>query len=215
MSQDNLWRQRRVLVTGCNGFLGSWVSRRLVEGGAEVVGLIRDLLPDSVLNSSGTINRMTIVYGEVENYPLMERIFNEFEIDSCFHLAAQPIVGTAGRLPWSTFESNIRGTWNVLEAARRAGRIERFVLASSDKVYGAKPELPYREEDRLNGLHPYDVSKVCADQLAQSYAQQYRLPIGIARCGNFYGPGDLNYSRIVPGTIRSLIRGEPPIILDR
>jgi len=166
----------------------------------------------NITAAAGTITRMTIVSGAVEDYSLIERTLNKFEIDSCFHLAAQAIVGTASRLPLSTFESNIRGTWNLLEASRRYGRLERLVIASSDKVYGTKEELPYREEDPLKGLHPYDVSKVCADLLAQSYAQQFRLPIGIARCGNFYGPGDLNYSRIIPGTIRSLVRNERPII---
>ena len=209
---DGAWRNRRVLVTGCNGFLGSWVCAALVEAHAEVVGLIRDVLPDSQLVRSGTMARMTMASGALEDYPTLERLFNECEIDSCFHLAAQAIVGTASRLPRSTFESNIRGTWHVLEAARRYGRVQRLVIASSDKVYGTKPELPYREEDPLVGRHPYDASKVCADLLAQSYVHQYRLPIGIARCGNFYGPGDLNYSRIVPGTIRSLIWDEPPII---
>jgi CDP-glucose 4,6-dehydratase len=206
------WRGRRVLVTGCNGFLGSWVTAQLVEAGAQVVGLIRDTLPESQLVLGGTIGRITVVDGELEDYRLMERTFNEFEIDSCFHLAAQAIVPTASRLPLSTFESNIRGTYNVLEAARRYGRIGRFVLASSDKVYGTKERLPYVENDPLMGQHPYDVSKVCADLLTQSYAHQYDLPIGIARCGNFYGPGDLNFSRIVPGTIRSLLRNERPVI---
>ncbi len=209
---NTAWRRRRVLVTGCNGFLGSWVSAALVKAGAQVIGLIRDDLPDSELNRSGTLARLTVVRGELEDYALIERTLNEFEVDSCFHLAAQAIVGTASRLPLSTFESNIRGTYHVLEAARRYGRLTRFVLASSDKVYGTAARLPYREEDALAGRHPYDASKVCADLLAQTYAHQYRLPVGIARCGNFYGPGDLNYSRIVPGTIRSLIEGERPVI---
>ncbi len=206
------WEGWKVFVTGCNGFLGSWVCRFLLESGAEVIGLIRDEMPHSMLNQSGDIGRIGVVRGCLEDYALMERAFNEFEIDACFHLAAQAIVGTASRLPFSTFESNLRGTYNVLEAARRYGKVRRLVVAASDKVYGTKEELPYTEEDALMGRHPYDVSKVCTDLLAQSYAHQYKLPIGIARSGNFYGPGDLNFSRIVPGTIRSLIRNENPII---
>jgi CDP-glucose 4,6-dehydratase len=188
------------------------VCTQLLEAGAHVIGLIRDVLPESLLQTSGAVERMTLAYGTLDEYALVERLVNEFEIDSCFHLAAQPIVGTASRLPLSTFESNIRGTWNVLEALRRYGAATRIVVASSDKVYGVKAQLPYVEEDALEGRHPYDVSKVCADLLAQTYARQYRLPVGIARCGNFYGPGDLNYSRIVPGTLRSLARNERPII---
>ena len=209
---SDAWRERRVFVTGCNGFLGSWVTAALVDAGAQVVGLIRDEMPASLLNQAGTLARITVVSGELEDYALLERTFNEFEIDSCFHLAAQAIVGTAVRLPLSTFESNIRGTWNLLEAARRYGKVERLVVASSDKVYGTKERLPYVETDPLLGEHPYDVSKVCTDLLAQSYAHQYGLPIGIARSGNFYGPGDPHISRIVPGTIRSLVRNERPII---
>ena len=212
MKHDEAWRGRRVLVTGCNGFLGSWVSAALVEAGAHVIGLIRDVMPESYLNVSGTLDQLTIVSGCLEDYALLERTLNEFEVDSCFHLAAQAIVGTASRLPLSTFESNIRGTWHVLEAARRYGHLTRLVVAASDKVYGEKPQLPYVETDPLAGRHPYDVSKACTDLLAQSYVHQYQLPIGIARSGNFYGPGDLNYSRIVPGTCQSLVRNQRPII---
>ncbi|MBI2209007.1 MAG: GDP-mannose 4,6-dehydratase [Deltaproteobacteria bacterium] len=206
------WEGRNVLVTGANGFLGSWVSKRLVEEGANVICFIRDTLPRSFLNLSGTTDKVVVAFGTLEDYFSVERVFNEFEVDFCFHLAAQAIVGTAERFPLSTYDSNIRGTWNVLEGARRNSRVRGLVLASSDKVYGSKEKLPYTEEDSLGGLNPYDVSKVCADLLAQSYFHTYRVPVAIARSGNFYGPGDLNFSRVVPETIRYLIRDESPVI---
>lgn len=209
---ESYWKNRNVLVTGANGFLGSWVSKRLVEEGANVVCFIRDALPKSLFNLSGTVNRVVIAHGTLEDYFSVERVLNEFEVDFCFHLAAQAIVGTAERLPLSTYDSNIRGTWNVLEAVRRNSRVQGLVVASSDKVYGSKEKLPYTEQDRLGGLNPYDVSKVCADLLAQSYFHTYGVPLGIARSGNFYGPGDLNFSRVVPETIRYLIRNENPVI---
>lgn len=208
----NSWRHRKVLVTGANGFLGSWISRRLVEEDARVVCLLRDDFPDSLFNLSGTANKVTIARGPLEDYPCVERLLNEFEIEFCFHLAAQAIVGTAERFPLSTYESNIRGTWNMLEAVRRNGKVSGLVIASSDKVYGMQAKLPYTEQDTLGGLNPYDVSKVCADLLAQSYAHTYGLCVGIARSGNFYGPGDLNFSRIVPGTLRSVLHDEAPIV---
>jgi CDP-glucose 4,6-dehydratase len=183
-----------------------------VEKGANVVCFIRDTLPRSFLNSSGTVNHVVIAYGTLEDYGSVERVLNEFEADFCFHLAAQAIVGAAERFPLSTYDSNIRGTWNVLEAARRHSRLQGLVLASSDKVYGSKEKLPYTEQDSLGGLNPYDVSKVCADLLAQSYFHTYQVPVGIARSGNFYGPGDLNFNRVVPETIRYLIRDENPVI---
>jgi len=212
MPSQSYWKNRNVLVTGANGFLGSWVCKRLVEGGANVVCFIRDTLPRSFLNSSGTVNHVVIAYGTLEDYGSVERVLNEFEVDFCFHLAAQAIVGAAERFPLSTYDSNIRGAWNVLEAARRHSRLQGLVLASSDKVYGSKEKLPYTEQDSLGGLNPYDVSKVCADLLAQSYFHTYQVPIGIARCGNFYGPGDLNFNRVVPETIRYLIRDVNPVI---
>lgn len=206
------WKDRNVLVTGANGFLGSWVSKRLVEEGANVVSFVRDAIPKSFFNLSGTVDKVVIAHGALEDYLSIERVFNEFEVDFCFHLAAQAIVGTAERFPLSTYESNIRGTWNVLEAARRNSRVQGLVIASSDKVYGSKDNLPYTEQDTLGGLHPYDVSKVCVDLLAQSYFHTYGIPLGIARSGNFYGPGDLNFSRVVPETIRSLLGNENPVI---
>lgn len=206
------WKGRNVLVTGANGFLGSWVSKRLVEEGASVICFLRDTLPKSLLDLSGTVEKVVCVHGALEDYLSVERVLNEFEVDFCYHLAAQAIVGTAERFPLSTYDSNIRGTWNVLEGVRRNSRVKGLVIASSDKVYGSKEKLPYTEEDPLGGLNPYDVSKVCADLLAQSYFHTYGVPVGIARSGNFYGPGDLNFSRVVPETIRSLMRDENPVI---
>lgn len=206
------WKDRNVLVTGANGFLGSWVSKRLVEAGANVVSFVRDAIPKSFFNLSGTVDKVVIAHGALEDYLSIERVFNEFEVDFCFHLAAQAIVGTAEQFPLSTYESNIRGTWNVLEAARRNSRVQGLIIASSDKVYGSKENLPYTEQDTLGGLNPYDVSKVCVDLLAQSYFHTYGIPLGIARSGNFYGPGDLNFSRVVPETIRSLLGNENPVI---
>ena len=210
--KGEFWRGRRVFVTGATGFLGSWLVPELLKGGAEIVILMRDKVPNSLLEISGDINKVNVVRGELENYPLIERILNEYEINTCFHLGAQAIVTVANRSPMSTFESDIRGTWNVLEAARNSKVLERLVIASSDKAYGEHEKLPYKETARLQAKYPYDVSKTCADMLAQSYFQTYGLPVGITRCGNFYGEGDLNFSRIVPGTIRSLIHNEIPII---
>lgn len=206
------WLDRRVFVTGASGFLGSWVAKELVEQGAHVVCLIREIAPDSYLTLSGAVPRVVQVPGELEDHQALVRIFNEHEIDTCLHLAAQPIVTVALRNPVSTFDSNIRGTWSLLEAVRVVAPRCAVVVASSDKVYGDARVLPYLEEFPLNGMSPYDVSKVCTDLLAQSYAATYGLRIAIARCGNFYGPGDLNWSRIVPGTSRALIEGRRPVI---
>lgn len=209
--KKNFWDGRSVFVTGANGFLGSWLTEKLVESNAEVVTLIRDQLPLSKFNSE-IKDRVIIVNGSLEDYELIERSLNEHEIDTCFHLGAQTIVGIAERTPLSTFESNIKGTWNVLEAVRRLDTVERLVIASSDKAYGSSEKLPYSEDDYLHGLHPYDVSKTCADMISQVYHNTYGLPLAIARCGNIYGGGDLNFSRIIPGTIKAAIFNEYPII---
>jgi CDP-glucose 4,6-dehydratase len=210
--KNHFWQSKRVFVTGCTGLLGSWLTAALVEQGAEVVGLIRDQVPHSQLIRSGTIGRIQAINGDVCDYALMERTLAEYEIEIIFHLAAQTTVGIANRVPMSTFETNIRGTWVLLEAARRNPTIQGIVVASSDKAYGDQPELPYREEAPLQGRHPYDVSKSCADLIAQSYAHTYGLPVTVTRCANLYGGGDLNWNRIVPGTIRSVLRDEQPII---
>lgn len=208
----SFWRDRPVLVTGCTGLLGSWLTGKLMDQGASVVGLVRDWIPESELLRSGALSRMRVVRGEIQDQATMERAIGEYEVDTVFHLAAQTIVGIANRNPISTFDSNIRGTWSVLEACRRSPSVNQIVVASSDKAYGSHQELPYAETAALQGRHPYDVSKSCADLLAQSYAATYGLPVCITRCGNLYGGGDLNWNRLVPGTIRSALRGERPII---
>lgn len=206
------WTDRRVFVTGANGFLGSWLTEKLVEKKANVVALIRDQLPGSQFNTSGIMNRVTIINGRLEDYELIERLLNEYEIDTCFHLGAQTLVEIAERSPLSTFESNIKGTWNVLEAVRKIDTVERLVLASSDKAYGTSDKLPYSEDDYLHGLHPYDVSKTCSDLIAQAYYNTYGLPVVITRCGNIYGGGDLNFSRIIPATIKAAIFNDNPVL---
>lgn len=206
------WKDKNVLVTGCTGLLGSWLTKSLVEKNANVIGLIRDLVPKSNLNWSGFVDEITTVRGDIEDYFFLERVLNEYEIDSVFHLAAQTIVTIANRNPISTFDANIKGTWNILEACRRSPLIERIVFASSDKAYGDQEILPYDESTSLEGRHPYDVSKSCADLICRSYYETYELPICVTRCGNFYGGGDLNFNRIVPGTIKSVLNNEKPII---
>lgn len=206
------WRDRPTFVTGGTGLLGSWLTRSLVEAGAEVVCLVRDWVPQSELVRGAMIERVKVVRGDVRDREVLERALGEYEIDTVFHLAAQTIVGIANRNPVSTFESNIQGTWNVLEACRRSPSVKSIVVASSDKAYGDQETLPYSEDTPLEGRHPYDVSKSCADLIAQTYGKTYGLPVSITRCGNFYGGGDLNWNRIVPGTIRSVLRGERPVI---
>ncbi|WP_321422003.1 GDP-mannose 4,6-dehydratase [uncultured Methanobacterium sp.] len=210
--KEDYWKDKNVFITGCTGFLGSWLTKKLVEQDANVIGLIRDLVPRSNLNWSGFHDKIITVRGELEDYFLLERVLNEYEIDSVFHLGAQTIVTIANRNPLSTFDTNIKGTWNLLEACRRSPTLERIVFASSDKAYGAQNNLPYDEKTPLEGRHPYDVSKSCADLICRSYYETYELPVCVTRCGNFYGGGDLNFNRIVPGTIRSILRNQRPII---
>jgi len=209
---NNFWKERPVLVTGATGLLGSWLTKALVERGASVVALVRDWVPENELFRSGTMNDVTVVRGDVQDQGTVERALGEYEVDTVFHLAAQTIVGIANRNSISTFESNIRGTWTVLEACRRSPLVRQIVVASSDKAYGSHEQLPYSEDAALQGRHPYDVSKSCADLIAQSYAVTHELPVCVTRCGNLYGGGDLNWNRIVPGTIRSALSGERPII---
>ncbi|MCI0577608.1 MAG: GDP-mannose 4,6-dehydratase [Chloroflexi bacterium] len=209
---SSFWQDKRVFVTGCAGFLGSWLTAALVSAGADVIGLIRDRVPQSQLVRSGTVQRIKIVEGDVSDYTLMERSLAEYEVGFIFHLAAQTIVGIANRAPLSTFETNVKGTWALLEAARRNPTVQGVVVASSDKAYGDQPELPYREEAPLQGRHPYDVSKSCADLIAQAYAHTYQMPLAVTRFANLYGGGDLNWNRIVPGTVRSVLRGERPVV---
>jgi CDP-glucose 4,6-dehydratase len=209
---SNFWRDRPVLVTGASGLVGGWLTRRLLAEQASVVCLIRDWIPDSILLGGPEAQQVVIVRGTIEDLAVVDRTLAEYEIDTVFHLAAQTIVPIANRNPLSTFESNIRGTWNVLEACRRNPTVRQIVVASSDKAYGTAQTLPYDESTPLQGVYPYDVSKSCSDLIAQSYAHSFHLPVIVTRCGNFFGGGDLNWSRLVPGTIRSLIRNQRPII---
>jgi CDP-glucose 4,6-dehydratase len=209
---SSFWRDRPTFVTGATGLVGGWLVRRLLEAGAAPVCLVRDSVPGSFLNRSGDEQRVTTVTGDVTDQRIVERILGEYEIDTVIHLAAQTIVGIANRNPVSTFDSNIRGTWTVLEACRHSPMVRQIVVASSDKAYGSQTSLPYDEATPLAGEHPYDVSKSCSDLIARSYATTFSLPVSVTRCGNFYGGGDLNFNRIVPGTIRSILNGERPII---
>ncbi len=205
--------QRRVLVTGATGIIGSWLIKELLAQGAYVVALVQDADPQSELYRSGDIQRVSVVNGDLEDFWTLQRAISQHEVDTVFHLGAQTIVGTAHRFPLPTFEANIRGTYNLLEACRlHRGMVRAVVVASSDKAYGEQPTLPYTEDMPLNGRHPYEISKSCADLIAQSYHHTYGVPVTIARCGNVYGGGDLNWSRIVPGTVRSCLHGEPPVI---
>lgn len=206
------WQDRPTLVTGATGLVGGWLVKRLLEADADVICLVRDWIPQSEVSRAGLLDRVKVVRGDIRDQALLERILGEYEVDTVLHLAAQTIVGIANRNPVSTFESNIGGTWAILEAARRSPTVKQIVLASSDKAYGEQAQLPYDEAMPLQGRHPYDVSKSCGDLLAQAYAATFHLPVAITRCGNFYGGGDLNWSRIVPGTIRSVLRNQRPII---
>jgi CDP-glucose 4,6-dehydratase len=209
---NEFWQDRSVLVTGATGLLGGWLTARLIDSGANVVCLVRDWVPQCELVRKNQLENVNVVRGDVVDRGVVERALGEYEVQTVFHLAAQTIVSIANRNPVSTFESNVQGTWNLLEACRRSPLVSAIVVASSDKAYGSPTILPYGEDMPLQGRHPYDVSKSCADLIAQAYAATYDLPVGITRCGNFYGGGDLNWNRIVPGTIRSILRGERPII---
>ncbi len=209
---SEFWQDRSTLVTGASGLLGGWLVRRLVEAGADVVCLVRDWMPQSELWRAGLLDRVKVVRGDVCDQALLERALGEYEVQTVMHLAAQTIVPIANRNPVSTFATNIGGTWAMMEACRRSPTVGQIILASSDKAYGDHTTLPYDETTPLQGRHPYDVSKSCADLIARSYAETYELPVTITRCGNFYGGGDLNWNRIVPGTIRSILRGQAPVI---
>lgn len=212
MQVNDFWGDRSVFLTGCTGLLGSWMVAELLRRRAKVTGLVRDLVPKSRLYTDEWANKINIVRGGVEDVGVIERAIAEYEVDTVFHLAAQTIVGVANQHPLGTFEANIKGTWNLLEACRRVGDVSRIVIASSDKAYGDQEVLPYNETTPLQGEHPYDVSKSCADLISHTYYISYGLPVCITRCGNFYGGGDLNFNRIVPDTIRSALRDKPVTI---
>jgi CDP-glucose 4,6-dehydratase len=206
------WRDRPVFVTGATGLLGGWLVRRLVDQGASVTALVRDWVPKSTLLSADWLNKVTVVRGDVRDQVVLERVLGEYEIDTIFHLAAQTIVGVANRNPVSTLDTNVRGAWALLEAARRSPLTKAVIIASSDKAYGDHEKLPYDEEAALQGEHPYDVSKSCADLISKMYAVSFGVPVAVTRCGNFYGGGDLNWNRLIPGTIRSVLKNERPVI---
>lgn len=212
MDAEASWRDRPVLVTGATGLLGGWLVEALLARGAHVVGLVRDRIPRSRLLAERVIDRIDVVWGDVTDYLGVERALCEFEVECVFHLAAQTLVPIANRSPLSTFETNVRGTWNVLEASRRQPTVRRVIVASSDKAYGDQERLPYEETAPLHGRHPYDVSKSAADLIAQSYWTSFGLRVAVTRCGNLFGGGDLNWNRLVPGTIRSVLRGSAPVI---
>ena len=204
-------RGRSVFVTGAYGLLGSWLAKALLREGARVTVLKRDAVTASALVLEETERRVNVVHGDVADLPALERALGEYEVDTVFHLAAQAIVGVARRAPVATFETNIRGTWNVLEACRRAG-VARTVVASSDKAYGAQEDLPYRESSPLQPVHPYDVSKAASDLLARSYWHAFGLPVAVTRCANLYGGGDFNFSRLVPEAILAALQERSPVI---
>ncbi|MCY8961895.1 GDP-mannose 4,6-dehydratase [Bacillus atrophaeus] len=208
----SFWKNKNVFVTGCTGLLGSYLVKELVDQGANVTGFIRDAVPKSNLYQGEYVQKINIVQGALEDLPVIERALGEYEIDTVFHLAAQAIVGVANRNPISTFEANILGTWNILEACRKHPLIKRVIVASSDKAYGDQENLPYDENMPLQGNHPYDVSKSCADLISHTYFHTYGLPVCITRCGNLYGGGDLNFNRIIPQTIQLVLNGEAPEI---
>ncbi|MEB3244735.1 MAG: GDP-mannose 4,6-dehydratase [Vampirovibrionales bacterium] len=218
MTPLQAWQHRPVLITGASGLVGSWLTQKLLERGAQVVALVRDWVPQSRLLSgevNGELNQAIQVRGDLCDQAFLERVLGEYEIQTVFHLAAQTIVGVANANPVGTFQSNIQGTWALLEACRRSPRVMKsgeIVVASSDKAYGEQKHLPYTEETSLDAVNPYDVSKACGDLLARCYAKTYNVPVSITRCGNFYGGGDLNWNRLIPGSIRALLQNESPVI---
>lgn len=205
--------EKKVFLTGASGFIGSWLVKDLLNKGAKIICLNRDLVPDSMFFSEGLDKKVTIAMGDLKDYSTVERVVNEYEPECVIHLGAQAIVGIANNSPLGTFESNIQGTWNLLEACRLHDKtIKSLVVASSDKAYGDQDKLPYTEESPLNATNPYDVSKACEDMISRSYGLTYGLPITISRCGNFFGGGDLNFSRIVPSTIKSAYENKNPVL---
>ena len=212
MTEASFWKDKNVFVTGASGFVGSWLTKSLVDKEANVVILIRDLVKDPGFILFDLKNKINIIQGDLIDYDLIYRILNEYKIDTCFHLAAQAIVGVANQNPISTFESNIKGTWNLLEGCRNSSFIKRVVVTSSDKAYGVQKKLPYYEDSPLLGLYPYDASKVCTDVLARCYYNTYNLPVAVIRGANIYGGGDLNLSRIIPDTILSILQGKELLI---
>ncbi len=206
------WKNKNVFVTGADGFIGAWLSKGLVERDANVFILVRDLKKEATYKLLNIEDKVTRIEGDLADYAVIERVLNEYSISACFHLGAQALVQVANRSPLSTFESNIKGTWNILEACRNTKSIERVIVASSDKAYGTQKKLPYTEDMALLGAYPYDASKACADILARSYFTSFGLPVAVTRNANTYGGGDLNFSRIIPDAIRCLLTGKEFLI---
>lgn len=212
---NDFWKGKKVIVTGANGFVASHITLSLLEKKARVLGIIKQDMPDSYLNlalKNKRFKNLRVIRGDIVNYAFIKRVFSRFKPDFCFHLAAQAIVGRANKSPVPTFKANIQGTWNILEAARESSTNISIVVASSDKAYGEHVKLPYKEEAALQALHPYDASKACADILSRTYAHTHALNVAVTRCANIYGPGDQNFSRIIPDTIRSAVLGREPVI---
>jgi len=212
VSNKDYWKDRNVFITGPTGFLGPWLIKELLRQKADVFALVRDFVPNSIFFTEKLDSKVNWVRGDLLDFALMQRVLNEFEIETVFHLGAQAIVGIANRSPISTFKSNIEGTWNLLESCRFSPWVKRIVIASSDKAYGEQRVLPYTEDAPLEGRHPYDVSKSCADLIAQTYFKTYKLPVCVTRCGNFFGGGDFHFNRIIPGTIKLLLENKSPVI---
>ncbi len=206
------WQDRSVFVTGATGHLGGWLVRRLVEASADVVCLVRDCPPECDFIRTGLVDQVKVVNGDLIDPELMKRIIAEHHVDTVFHLAAQCIVSTANHDPISTFDTNIRGTWTLLDAIRLTSSVRQVVVASTDKVYGESARLPYVEDMPLLAVYPHDVSKACAEMVAGSYVATYGLNLAFTRLPNVYGGGDLNWSRIIPGTIRSILQHKQPVI---
>ena len=206
------WKNTNVLVTGADGFIGSHIAKELIDKGVKVTTIVRDLKKTNNLDILNLRDKINIVHGNLVNFEDCERAINEYDIEFCFHIAAQAIVGPANRSPLSTFESNIKGTWNILETCRLSKTIKGLIIASSDKAYGQQKKLPYTEDSPLKGYFPYDASKACAEMLARSYYMTYNLPLAITRNANTYGPADMNLNRIIPDVVTKLIRNEQPII---
>lgn len=209
--QQEFWKDKRVFITGSAGFLGCWLSNNLADAGAKITGLDIEIKQGSNFHNFDLKNKINQLNVDITNYDLLTKTFKEHEPEIVFHLAAQPLVTEANKNPLPTFENNIRGTWNVLESARNSN-INGIIVASSDKAYGIPEKLPYDENHKLHGVYPYDVSKSVKDLISQAYHKTFGLPVGITRCGNFFGGGDLYFDRIVPGTIKSFIFNESPII---
>ncbi len=206
------WNGTNVLVTGADGFIGSHVAKALIERGSEVTTVVRDIKSRNNMDVLGIKSKINLVYGDIANLQDCERAINEYDIQFCFHIAAQALVGPANRNPISTFESNIRGSWSILEACRTSKTVKGIIVTSSDKAYGQQEELPYTEDSQLNGYYPYDASKACEEIIARSYYMTYNMPLAITRNGNTYGPADMNMSRIVPEIVTSLLKGKRPVI---